>query len=174
MSKIRVYVAGSWKNKNIIKHIMEKIEEWGRTVVVDWTVHTEKGSTEQYTSEDLKGLNQCDCLVYCMDGTKSRGKNFELGYATALNKPIAIYVFSVDNTLNAIREIVADPNNINLSHDEILDAMISNECIFIRAKMYPILSSLDELRLWLANLSNMRKQTENNKNKAQIWTNGDI
>ena len=147
-----VYIAGSWKNKDVVKHIMRKIEEWDHTVIVDWTAHTEKGNAKKYALEDLKGLNQCDCLIYCMDGTKSRGKNFELGYVTALNKPIAIYVFSIDNTLNAICEIAIDSDNINLSSDKILDEMISSECVFIRGKIYPIISSLEELKLWLGNL----------------------
>ena len=149
MNKLKVYVAGSWKNKDIIKGIMGKIEEWEYEVPFNWT-DTEKGDTKQYALEDIKGLNECNCLIYCMDGTKSRGKNFELGYATALNKPIAIYVFSVDNILNAIREISADPNN--LSMNDILDAAISNECVFIRAKMYPIFHSIEELKLWLDDL----------------------
>lgn len=90
MSKTTIYVAGSWKNRSIIKNIMEKIESWGCNIAVDWTKHQEKGGAIQYAEEDLKGLKECDCLIYCMDTNHSRGKNFELGYVTALEKPVVI------------------------------------------------------------------------------------
>lgn len=141
MSKIKVYVAGSWKNRSAIKRLIEKIECWGYKVIVDWTKHQEKGGAKQYAEEDLKGLQECDCLVYCMDSNHSRGKNFELGYVTALGKPVIIYIMRDDG-------VMTDPDRKKLP----IDSLIDKECIFIRAKLYHILDILDELRSWLDNL----------------------
>lgn len=136
MSKIKIYVAGSWKNRSKIKNIMEEIENWEYDIAVDWTKHQEKGGARQYAEEDLKGLKECDCLVYCMDSNHSRGKNFELGYIAALGKPVIIYIIPGDGVSEKLP----------------IDSLIDKECIFIRAKLYPILDSMNELRLWLDNL----------------------
>ena len=74
MGKIKIYVAGSWKNRSKIKNIMDEIESWGYDIAVDWTKHQEKGNARQYAEEDLKGLKECDCLIYCMDSNHSRGQ----------------------------------------------------------------------------------------------------
>lgn len=140
MSKTIIYVAGSWKNRLEIKNIMEEIESWEYNVAVDWTKHQEKGGARQYAEEDLKGLKECDCLVYCNDGIKSRGKNFELGYITALNKPVAIYVFPT------IWDSVED------RYGSYIDSIIGKECVFIRANIYPIIRTKKELKVWLSNI----------------------
>lgn len=156
MNKTKVYIAGSFKNSTKIKGIMNDIENWGFYIAVDWTMHQEKGSARQYADEDLKGLKECDCLIYCMDSNHSRGKNFELGYITALKKPIIIYIIPGDDA--------SDRENLYI------DSLIDKECVFIRARLYPIINSMDELRLWLDNLevklllSNVRqKQMEENR-----------
>ena len=141
MNKIKVYVAGSWKNRLAIKQLMENIEEWGYIVIVDWTKHQEKGGAKQYAAEDLKGLQECDCLIYCMDSNHSRGKNFELGYITALCKPVIIYIMS-DEEIN----VCLDMKTIHI------DSLIDKECIFVKARLYPIIGSLENLRLWIENL----------------------
>ena len=141
MSKIKVYVAGSWKNRLTIKRLMEYIEEWGNIVIIDWTKHQEKGDAKQYAKEDLKGLKDCDCLIYCMDSNHSRGKNFELGYITALDKPVVIYIIS-DEKIDAYLDMRKIP----------IDSLVDKECIFVRARLYPIIGSLDDLRLWIENL----------------------
>jgi nucleoside 2-deoxyribosyltransferase len=138
MNKIKVYIAGSLKNRSKIKCIMDDIESWGFDIAVDWTRHQEKGGARQYAEEDLKGLKECDCLIYCMDSNHSRGKNFELGYITALGKPIIIYIIPGDEVSDRERPPI--------------DSLIDKECVFIRARLYPIINSMDELRLWLDNL----------------------
>jgi hypothetical protein len=135
MAKTKVYVAGSFKNYTKIKSIMDDIESWGFSITVDWTKHQEEGNAKQYAEEDLKGLKECDCLIYCLDSNHSRGKNFELGYITALEKPIIIYIMTGD-------DIEKLP----------IDSLIDKECVFIRARLYPIINSMEELRLWLDNL----------------------
>jgi len=138
MDKVKVYVAGSFKNRPKIKDIMDDIENWGFYIATDWTKHQEKGGARQYAEEDLDGLKECDCLIYCMDSNHSRGKNFELGYITALGKPIIIYIIPGDD--------VSDIEKLPI------DSLIDKECVFIRARLYPIITSMDDLRLWLDNL----------------------
>lgn len=140
-NKIKVYIAGSWKSRLVIKTLMNKIEMMGHKIVVDWTEHKLSGFAKEYAAEDIKGLQECDCLIYCMDGIDSRGKNFELGYATAIGKPIAIYMLN----LNSIVHIPIELSGI-------LKYYIDKECIFIRANLYPILDTIDELKLWLSNI----------------------
>lgn len=138
MNTTKVYVAGSFKNREKIRYIMSEIENWGFRIAADWTIHQEKGGSKLYATEDLQGLKECDCLVYCMDSNHSRGKNFELGYITALKKPIIIYIMPEND--------VSDIENLSI------DSLIDRECVFIRARLYPIISSMGELRLWLDNL----------------------
>ena len=140
MNKINIYVAGSWKNKYKIKDIMNEIESWGYNMAVDWTKHQEKGGARQYAEEDLNGLKECDCLIYCMDSNHSRGKNFEFGYLTALEKPVVIYIIPNDESITGDEEKLP------------IDSLIDKECVFIRAKLYTIIGSINELRLWIENL----------------------
>ena len=40
--KNNVYIAGSWKNRIVIKQLMKDIESWGYKITVDWTEHKRK------------------------------------------------------------------------------------------------------------------------------------
>ena len=138
--KTKVYIAGSCRSRVAIGFLMSKIEDWGYEIAFDWTVHMEDGDASEYVQEDIKRLRECDLLVYCMDGIKSRGKYFELGYAFALNKPIGIYLLPTYYR-------VINPNDETLP----FNVMMENESVFIRSKMCPILHSDNELKTWLAN-----------------------
>ena len=137
--KNNVYIAGSWKNRNDVKHLMDEIEEWGCKIMVDWTNHKKKDNIIDYVQEYIKGLQECDCFVYCMDGIKSIGKTFELGYVTALNKPVGIFLFE---------NKIFGPNMEKISFDKILE----KECIYIRANIYQIIRTIDELKNWLLDI----------------------
>src|SRR3972149_5757480 len=119
--KNNVYIAGSWKNRNDVKHLMDEIEEWGCKIMVEWTNHKKKDNIIDYVQEYIKGLQECDCFVYCMDGIKSIGKTFELGYVTALNNPVGLFI-------------------------------LEKECIYIRANIYQIIRTIDELKNWLLDI----------------------
>lgn len=133
-----VYISGSWKNRDAVKRLMSDIENWGCKVTVDWTNHKNSGSIADYAQEYIKGLQECDCFIYCMDGIKSLGKNFELGYASALGKHIGVYLFE---------GATFGPNMKSVTFDKI----IAKECVFIRANIYQILRTIDELKNWLLN-----------------------
>ena len=140
-----VYVSGSWKNRVAVRGLMNEIKNWNNEIAVDWTEHKGKGNIKDYSQEILEGLQACNCMIYCMDGIKSIGKNFELGYMAALGKPIGVYLLNnnCDNCCNIF----------GLNSDTIsLEKMLEKECIFIQNKMYPILKTIDELKMWLSNI----------------------
>lgn len=137
--KNNVYVAGSWKNRYAAKCLMKDIENLGCKITVDWTVHKKRDNVTDYVKEYIKGLQECDYFIYCMDGIKSLGKNFELGYATALGKPIAIYLLS--------------GNIFGLSIDKVpFDKIVERESVFIRSNMYLVIRTIDELKNWLLSI----------------------
>ncbi len=138
--KNNVYIAGSWKNRETVKNLMNDIEEWGYKVTVDWTNHKRNDKIIDQAQEYIKGLQECDFFIYCMDGIKSIGKNFELGYATALGKTVGIYLFE---------NKIFGPDIKNISFDKI----IAKESIFIQANMYKILRTLEELKNWLLSIA---------------------
>ncbi len=141
MMKNSIYMAGSWKNRVAIRQLMNDIESLGYKITVNWTNRKMTDDAKIAAEENIKGLRECDCLVYCMDGIRSRGKYFELGYATALSKSIGIYLLpTYYNVIN--------PNSEDLPFSMILE----NESVFIRSRNYPILRDMDELKNWLSNI----------------------
>lgn len=137
-----IYVAGSCKNRKAVRTLITEIEKWDCKVVLDWTVRDENNDIVRYVQEDIGGIEKCDNFVYCMDGSKSRGKYFELGYATALGKRIGIYLLpNRYNITNGIYNQDTSPFSV----------IIENDSIFIKSRMYPILNNMDELKAWLSN-----------------------
>ena len=135
--KRKIYVAGSCKNRVAIRQLMKYIEDFGYEIAVDWTVMRDSVDLKKDVQEDIDKLHECDGLIYCMDGIKSRGKYFELGYATALNKPIGIYFpYTVGSDGNM-------PG---------LNAVVEDESVFVKSKMYPIMYTVGELNIWLSNI----------------------
>ena len=67
--KNNVYIAGSWKNRNDVKHLMDEIEEWGCKIMVDWTNHKKKDNIQVMNlSENIPGyyhpLNLRSTFIY--------------------------------------------------------------------------------------------------------------
>lgn len=135
-----VYIAGSWINRIEVKNLMSSIESWGYNISVDWTNHVGKDKLVEYVQEYMKGIKECDYFVYCMDGIKSIGKNFELGYATALDKKIGIYLFS-NKTFGPNMETTP------------LNKIMNKECAFVRANIYQMIHTIEELKNWLTTIS---------------------
>lgn len=135
-----IYIAGSCKSRKAIKNLMTEMESWGCHIIFDWTVRDKNNDMSTYVQEDIKGIKECDNFIYCMDGSKSRGKYFELGYATALNKRIAIYLLP---TYYHINDGVYGPDIPPF------DIIIENDSIFINSGTYIILSDMEKLKIWL-------------------------
>jgi len=139
--KNNIYMAGSWKNRVAIRQLMNDMENLGYKITVNWPNRKITDDAKIAAEENLKGLRECDCLIYCMDGIRSRGKYFELGYATALSKPIGIYLLPTYY------------NVINPNHEDIpFSVVLENESVFIRSRTYPILCNIDELKNWLSDI----------------------
>ncbi len=145
-----VYIAGSCKNVKAVKYLMTKIESWGHRITFDWTGSNNNNDIGEYVKKDIDGIQECDNFVYCMDGIKSRGKYFELGYATALNKPIIIYILPTHYYMTNAGSVDNVGNSDMLPSDMLpFDMIIENDSVFIKSRMYPILSNIDELKTWL-------------------------
>jgi nucleoside 2-deoxyribosyltransferase len=135
-----VYIAGSCKSRKAIKCLMTDIENWGYKVTFDWTIRVENKDVNLFVQEDIGGMKECDNFIFCIDGSKSRGKYFELGYAAALDKRIGIYLL---------------PNYYHVMNGECsqdmppFDIIIENDSIFIKSGMFPILGNKEELKTWL-------------------------
>ncbi len=135
-----VYIAGSCKNKNAVKDLMVKIETWDCRIVFDWTVSDKNYDVKRYVQEDIEAIKLCDNFIYCMDGIKSRGKYFELGYAAALGKRIGIYLLP---NCYYVMDNVCSQDTLPFS------VIMENDSVFIKSKMYTVLSTIEELRTWL-------------------------
>lgn len=135
-----VYIAGSCKNRKAVKNLMTEIEGLGYNIIFDWTVRDKNNDINRYVQEDIGGIKECDNFVYCMDGSKSRGKYFELGYAAALGKRIGIYLLP---TYYRVTNDTCGPDTLPF------DVIIENDSIFVKSRMYPILSNTEELKIWL-------------------------
>ncbi len=125
---LKIYVAGSLKNSHMANCVMKDIESMGCQIAVDWAKDID-------VTECIKGLEQCDGLIFCMDGFKSRGKNFELGYVHALKKPIIVY------PIYPFKESIED--------------LLENESTFL--KLFPIIKSRDDIKDWITNLKEKKK-----------------
>lgn len=150
----KIYISGSWKNRNSVSNLMRDMENSGYEVIIDWTKHKITDDARHIVAENIEGLKKCDCLIYCMDGIRSRGKYFELGYATALEKPIGIYL------LPTYYHNVYRPNSE--SEELPFSIIFDNESVFVRSKLYPILSTIDELENWISRLNEIYEHRPNN------------
>lgn len=136
-----VYIAGSCKNRKAVKCLMTDIENWGYKITFDWTIRAENNDVNMFVQEDIRGMKECHSFIYCIDGSKSRGKYFELGYAAALGKRIGIYLLpTYYHVMNGMCSQDVPP----------FDIIIENDSIFIKSRMYPIFSDANELKKWLS------------------------
>lgn len=85
---IRVYVAGSWDDRDIVRHVMDALESHKHEITEDWTTHHDPELGHEYSIKDISGINRCDVFVMVLSDTRSFGKAFEMGYAFANNKHI--------------------------------------------------------------------------------------
>lgn len=85
---MKVYIAGSWVDREKIKDIMDKMPH-GITVTEDWTVHDIFDAPTSML-RSMHGIEEAEVFIMFHDGNETSGKMFELGYAEALNKDIIL------------------------------------------------------------------------------------
>ena len=82
---MKVYVAGSWSEKEKVKKIMKKIEKIGHSVY-DWSNPKVDGNAKL----DIDEVMACNAFIFVHNGLETCGKGIELGIAHAMKKPIFI------------------------------------------------------------------------------------
>lgn len=99
---MKIYVAGSWKDRSRIKTSWIIPLSKHYTITHDWTVMESSSERtiehqKKCATADIKGVKDADALVVVMDNHISndyhyRGTNFEMGIA--INKGIPIFLFN--------------------------------------------------------------------------------
>jgi len=88
---LKVYVAGKFEERNLIRQLMDKIEDAGHDITYDWTVNTESDGLNNCATWDMIGVRKADLLfVYAVNDWKYLGAPAEIGGALALFKKVYI------------------------------------------------------------------------------------
>lgn len=85
--KQRFYIAGAFKNKNIVNSISDSLTNQGCTQTYDWTNNTRASSLQELRNIaklEFKGVQEADFLIFIFPGGK--GANIEFGLASGLKK----------------------------------------------------------------------------------------
>lgn len=85
---MKLYVAGSWNDREYIKKIMIGLENRGFEITEDWTTHVNSNESTRYAELDVAGVKKADILVLVNSSFISSGKYWECGMAFAWNKQI--------------------------------------------------------------------------------------
>ena len=104
---MKFYIAARFTLKEEVRKIYDLLKEKGHEITVDWTLHKpiqpydqNKELAEEYTSEDIQGVKDCDVFVLIGDEAGT-GVHTELGVAILSylkhRKPL-IYVIGENNT----------------------------------------------------------------------------
>ncbi len=88
---MKIYVAGRFHKKDIVKEVYKVLRDHGNEVIFDWTEHKYIRPYECNMQEAreqaiacIKGVNECDVFIMLSD-ENGRGMYIEFGVAIALN-----------------------------------------------------------------------------------------
>lgn len=104
--KLKVYIAGSFTEKDKMKTLIQQFQDRGYNITHDWTksevdtVSTRSREDNQLCAErDINGVKEADALVAIIDNPKYsyRGVSCELGCALGLGIPVFL-CHSVENS----------------------------------------------------------------------------
>lgn len=98
---MKIYVAGKFEQKDLIREICRKLEEIGYEISYDWTTHKpikpyyeNQEIAREYSQKEFDGISNSDIFIY-LSSEKGTTLNIEFGAAIMLaktkGKPI-IYV----------------------------------------------------------------------------------
>src|SRR5690242_7454502 len=93
---MRIYVAGKWADKALIRSRMTQLEALGHTITYDWTTHKEnKTQQTEYATEaaaDYVGVTQAQLFIAFMDDPNYayNGTFTEMGIALGRKTPVVI------------------------------------------------------------------------------------
>lgn len=92
----RIYVAGQYERKNVIKQVIEDLKHSGYSITHDWTKteNVMNMNLKESAASDIEGVRQADVLVCIMDNPahEYRGTWTEVGCALGLDKRVFIFI----------------------------------------------------------------------------------
>ena len=104
---MKFYLAGRFKQKDLIKKYYLILESYGHTITSKWTeqdciklFRENKSKAQQYILEDFSGIKNADIFILFAEyEPDARGCYIELGYAlsNAENSNLKIFVVSKDD-----------------------------------------------------------------------------
>lgn len=53
---MKLYVAGKWEERSLIKDLMQTLESMGHTITLDWTMHDNTEMVKQFAIDDSSRL----------------------------------------------------------------------------------------------------------------------
>jgi len=102
---LKIYVAGKWQERDLIREIMKSLRDLGHEITCDWTDHeypTEniKEKLAKYAVIDIEAVTACDVLIfYAENNLPYAGAFCEMGAALALGKPVFIVGEGIDSCI---------------------------------------------------------------------------
>lgn len=112
---MKIYIAGSWADREAVKDLMVYLEDIGHVITRDWTVHNKKNMNHEYATEDINGINNCDVFILFLSKEKSFGKAFEMGYACSADK----HIIAFGNTKFATSVFFSVFGTVSLNNHEV-------------------------------------------------------
>ena len=107
---MKIYIASSWKNENVVFHLAKIVREWGYDVdcfsdistgryvfhfseianadELDAISFLKDSRSQRAFTEDKKWLDWCDCVILVLPAGKSA--HLEAGYVKGQNKKLVI------------------------------------------------------------------------------------
>lgn len=89
---MKIYVAGKFEKKNLVREIFRKMESLGHSISYDWTTHKNikpyaqnQDMASTYSQNEMNGICACDVLVYLAEES-GHTLPMEFGAALALTK----------------------------------------------------------------------------------------
>ena len=112
---MKIYIAGSWAERDVIKDLMKYLEDIGHVITEDWTLHTGKNMNHEYATKDINGINECDVFILFLSKDKTFGKAFEMGYACSADK----HIIAFGNTKFATSVFFSIYDTVSLNNHEV-------------------------------------------------------
>jgi len=110
---MKIYVAGKWEDRDIIKYIQRSLIKDEHKITCDWTNHSSHSHSMEYAIADLEGVRNCNLLIaYMMHDYIYKGAWAEIGAALILNKPVIIIGNRADSGIFVHHPLVHKVNNI--------------------------------------------------------------
>lgn len=95
---MRIYVGAKWEEKDVARHIMDRLEKAGHTITYDWTLCDQANSLQALL--DKQGVMTADAFVGIFERElKYQGAIAEFGIACAMEIPCYLIGHALDNCI---------------------------------------------------------------------------